>query len=177
MTAPLQLVPCTHARHADAILAIFNDAIVNSTALYDYKARTAENMVAWFEAKQKGGYPVIGLEDENGELLGFASYGVFRAYPAYKYTMEHSVYVRNDQRGNGLGRQLMQALIEQARANDVHVLVGAIDAANAGSISLHEKLGFKSVGLMPQVGFKFGRWLDLALYQLVLQTPVQPIDG
>ncbi|MFG5777260.1 GNAT family N-acetyltransferase [Comamonas sp. J-3] len=177
MTAPLQLVPCTHARHADAILAIFNDAIVNSTALYDYKARTAENMVAWFDAKQKGGYPVIGLEDDKGELLGFASYGAFRAYPAYKYTMEHSVYVRNDQRGNGLGKQLMQALIEQARANDVHVLVGAIDAANAGSISLHEKLGFKSVGLMPQVGFKFGRWLDLALYQLVLQTPAQPIDG
>ena len=177
MTVPLQLVPCTHARHADAILAIFNDAIINSTALYDYKARTADNMVAWFDAKQKGGYPVIGLEDDKGELLGFASYGAFRAYPAYKYTMEHSVYVRNDQRGKGLGQQLLQALIEQARSDDVHVLVGAIDAANVGSISLHEKLGFRSVGLMPQVGFKFGRWLDLALYQLVLQTPAQPIDG
>ncbi len=177
MTVPLQLVPCTHARHADAILAIFNDAIINSTALYDYKARTADNMVAWFDAKQKGGYPVIGLEDAHGELLGFASYGAFRAYPAYKYTMEHSVYVRNDQRGKGLGQQLLQALIEQARSDDVHVLVGAIDAANVGSISLHEKLGFRSVGLMPQVGFKFGRWLDLALYQLVLQTPAQPIDG
>ena len=68
-------------------------------------------------------------------------------------------------------------MIEQARSDDVHVLVGAIDAANVGSISLHEKLGFRSVGLMPQVGFKFGRWLDLALYQLVLQTPAQPIDG
>ena len=176
MSEPKQ-VTCTHARHAAAILDIFNDAIVNSTALYDYKARTADNMVAWFDAKHKGGYPVIGLEDEKGELLGFASYGAFRAYPAYKYTMEHSVYVRGDQRGKGLGKRLMQLLIEQARANDVHVLVGAIDAANAGSISLHEKLGFQSVGLMPQVGFKFGRWLDLALYQLVLQTPAHPIDG
>ena len=105
MSEPKQ-VTCTHARHAAAILDIFNDAIVNSTALYDYKARTAENMVAWFDAKQKGGYPVIGLEDDNGELLGFASYGAFRAYPAYKYTMEHSVYVRNDQRGQGLGKRL-----------------------------------------------------------------------
>ena len=171
-----KLVPCTHERHADAILAIFNDAIVNSTALYDYQPRTAESMVAWFAAKQKGGWPVIGLEDEAGALLGFASYGNFRAYPAYKYTMEHSVYVRNDQRGQGLGKRLLQAVIAEARAHDVHALVGAIDAANTGSIALHEKLGFKSVGLMPQVGFKFGRWLDLALYQLTLETPAQPVD-
>jgi L-amino acid N-acyltransferase YncA len=173
----LKQLHCTHDRHAAAILAIFNDAIINSTALYDYKARTAESMLAWFAAKQQGNYPVIGLENAAGELLGFASYGAFRAYPAYKYTMEHSVYVRNDQRGKGLGKRLMQAVIAEAQRNNVHALVGAIDAANAGSISLHEGLGFKSVGLMPQVGFKFGRWLDLALYQLLLPTPAQPVDG
>ncbi len=174
----LRQVVCTHARHADAILAIFNDAIVNSTALYDYQPRTAESMVAWFDAKQKGGFPVIGLEDESGQLLGFASWGSFRAYPAYKYTVEHSVYIRQDQRGGGLGKRLMQALIAEAQARgNVHAMVGAIDAANAGSIALHQKLGFQSVGLMPQVGFKFGRWLDLALYQLTLQTPLKPVDG
>jgi phosphinothricin acetyltransferase len=170
-------VRCTHDRHAPAILAILNDAIVNSTALYDYQPRNADNMRSWFDAKLKGAYPVIGIEDAAGELLGFASYGAFRAYPAYKYTMEHSVYVRSDQRGKGLGLQLMQAIIEEAGLNDVHALVGAIDAANAGSIALHERLGFKSVGLMPQVGFKFGRWLDLALYQLLLPTPAKPVDG
>nr|WP_312988309.1 N-acetyltransferase family protein [Comamonas koreensis] len=170
-------VRCTHDRHAPAILAILNDAIVNSTALYDYQPRNAANMRTWFDAKLKGGYPVIGVEDAAGELLGFASYGAFRAYPAYKYTMEHSVYVRADQRGQGLGLQLMEAIIDEARKQDVHALVGAIDADNAGSIALHERLGFKSVGLMPQVGFKFGRWLDLALYQLLLQTPANPVDG
>ncbi len=170
-------VRCTHDRHAPAILAILNDAIVNSTALYDYQPRNADNMRSWFDAKRQGGYPVIGIEDAAGELLGFASYGAFRAYPAYKYTVEHSVYVRADQRGQGLGLQLMEAIIEEARLNDVHALVGAIDAANAGSIALHQRLGFQSVGLLPQVGFKFGRWLDLAFYQLLLQTPAHPVDG
>ena len=151
--------------------------IVNSTALYDYQPRNADNMRSWFDAKRQGGYPVIGIEDAAGELLGFASYGAFRAYPAYKYTVEHSVYVRADQRGQGLGLQLMEAIIEEARLNDVHALVGAIDAANAGSIALHQRLGFQSVGLLPQVGFKFGRWLDLAFYQLLLQTPAHPVDG
>ena len=174
----LQTVQCTHERHAAAILDIFNDAIVNSTALYDYQPRTAQNMLSWFEAKRAGGFPVIGMEDTSGQLLGFCSWGSFRAYPAYKYTVEHSVYVHPQHRGRGLGRQLMELLIEEARRRgDVHVIVGAIDAANAGSIALHKNLGFEHVGQMPQVGFKFGRWLDLAFYQLTLQTPQNPIDG
>ena len=169
-----KLVPCTHERHAAAILAIFNDAIVNSTALYDYQPRTAESMVAWFAAKQKGGWPVIGLEDEAGALLGFASYGSFRAYPAYKYTMEHSVYVRGDQRGNGLGPKLMEVLLERARACHKHVVVAAIESGNGASIRLHERLGFITTGQMPQVGTKFGRWLDLTFMQLILTPGAQP---
>jgi L-amino acid N-acyltransferase len=176
MSDPI-IVQCTHERHADAILEIFNDAIVNSTALYDYKPRDAQKMVAWFEAKRAGNFPVIGVEDENGTLLAFGSYGTFRAFPAFKYTMEHSVYVHKDHRGRGLGRVIMDAVIAAARENDVHALMGAIDATNAGSIALHERLGFKHVGTLPEVGFKFGRWLDLAFYQLLLDTPANPVDG
>jgi len=172
-----RIIHCTFEQHAQAILDILNDAIVHSTALYDYKPRQMQNMVNWFEAKRSGAFPVIGIEDDQGQLLAFGSYGTFRAFPAYKYTVEHSVYVHKDQRGHGLGRQIMQALITAARENNLHALVGAIDAANAGSIALHESLGFRHVGTLPQVGFKFGRWLDLAFYQLLLETPAQPVDG
>lgn len=171
------IVPCTFERHADAILAIFNDAILHSTALYDYNARTLQNMVAWFEAKRAGNFPVIGIEDADGTLVAFGSFGSFRAWPAYKYTVEHSVYVHAAHRGHGLGRRVMQALIAAARDHEVHAMVGAIDATNAGSIALHAGLGFKHVGTLPQVGYKFGRWLDLVFYQLLLETPAQPVDG
>ncbi|HEV3429651.1 MAG TPA: GNAT family N-acetyltransferase [Paraburkholderia sp.] len=171
------IVQCTHERHADAILEIFNDAIINSTALYEYKPRDAQKMAAWFEAKRAGAFPVIGVEDEHGTLLAFGSYGTFRAFPAFKYTVEHSVYVHQDHRGRGLGRVIMDAVIAAARENGVHALMGAIDATNAGSVALHERLGFKHVGTLPEVGFKFGRWLDLAFYQLLLDTPVNPVDG
>lgn len=170
------VVQCSFERHADAILDIFNDAILNSTALYEYKPRTPAVMTTWFDTKRNGGFPVIGIEDENGVLMGFGSYGTFRAFPAFKYTVEHSVYIHKDHRGKGLGKQLMQELIAAARANNLHAMMGGIDAANAGSIKLHEGLGFKHVGTLPQVGFKFGNWLDLAFYQLILDTPAQPVD-
>lgn len=177
MTQPHRLVACTHARHAQAILDIFNEAIVNSTALYDYQPRPLASMETWFAAKAQGGFPVVGIEDEAGTLLAFGSFGTFRAWPAYKYSVEHSVYVHKDHRGRNLGRQVMQALIEAARQRGVHAMLGGIDASNAGSIALHERLGFRHVGTLPQVGFKFGRWLDLAFYQLLLDTPLNPVDG
>ncbi|WP_217617782.1 MULTISPECIES: GNAT family N-acetyltransferase [Achromobacter] len=171
------LVSCTHARHADQILAIFNDAIANSTALYDYKPRPREAMQGWFQAKEQGGFPVLGLENEEGKLMAFASYGTFRAFPAFKYSVEHSVYVDGRFRGRGLGEAMMGLLIERARADGVHVMVGGIDASNQGSIRLHEKLGFVHAGTIREAGFKFGRWLDLAFYQLTLNTPANPVDG
>jgi phosphinothricin acetyltransferase len=173
----MKLIECKADRHAEAILAIFNEAIVNSTALYDYKPRTPEMMQTWFEAKEKGKFPVIGIESKEGELMGFASYGTFRAWPAYKYSVEHSVYVDVRFRGQGIGRRLLEEVIEAAKAQDYHVLIGGIDATNGVSIALHERLGFTHCGTIRQAGFKFGRWLDLAFYQLILTTPVQPIDG
>ncbi|MFT3734757.1 MAG: GNAT family N-acetyltransferase [Rhodocyclaceae bacterium] len=173
----MHLVSCTPELHAEQILNIFNEAILSSTALYDYKPRSSESMTTWFKTKEANGFPVIGMEDDAGVLLGFASYGTFRAWPAYKYSVEHSVYVHKDHRGKGIGLALMQRLIAAARENQVHVLIGGIDIENTGSIALHEKLGFTHAGTIRQAGFKFGRWLDLGFYQLILETPDAPIDG
>jgi phosphinothricin acetyltransferase len=134
-------------------------------------------MAQWFATKRQHGFPVIGAVDESGTLLGFASWGSFRAFPAYKYTVEHSVYVHHQHRGKGLGRVLLQRVVELAREREVHVLVGGIDAANAASIELHRRLGFEHAGTVRQAGFKFGRWLDLAFYQRILDTPARPVDG
>jgi L-amino acid N-acyltransferase len=173
----MQFVACTCESHATPILEIFNEAIVNSTALYDYKPRAPESMAGWFKAKEAGRFPVIGAVADDAQLLGFASYGTFRAWPAYKYSIEHSVYVHKDQRGRGIGLALMRQLIAAAREQQYHVMVGGIDVVNGGSIALHRKLGFEHAGTIRQAGFKFGRWLDLAFYQLLLDTPAHPVDG
>jgi L-amino acid N-acyltransferase len=173
----VKLITCEAARHSAPILGIFNEAIANSTALYDYKPRAPETMVGWFEAKNKGRYPVIGIEDADGTLAGFGSYGAFRAWPAYKYTVEHSIYIDTRFRGQGHGRTLLEALVAAATRQDYHVMVGGIDASNAASIKLHESLGFTHCGTIAQAGFKFGRWLDLAFYQKILATPASPVDG
>lgn len=172
----MTLVDCTLARHGAAILDILNEAILHSTALYEYAPFAPEAMVGWFQARLGQGHPVLGIEDAQGRLLGFASYGVFRARAAYKYTVEHSVYVHSDHRGCGVGERLLRALIERARAQQLHVLVGGLDADNAASIALHRKLGFVPAGTITQAGFKFGRWLDLAFWQLTLDTPTHPRD-
>ena len=173
----MRVVQCERQRHAEAILAIFNHAIINSTALYDYKPRTIEMMTGWFDAKSKGRFPIIGIENDSGDLMGFGSYGIFRAWPAYKYSVEHSVYVDVRFRRQGIGKRLLQEVIAAAQGQDYHILVGGIDATNSASIRLHESLAFTYCGTIRQAGFKFGRWLDLSFYQLILSTPSQPTDG
>jgi L-amino acid N-acyltransferase len=173
----MELVPCDEAEHSGAILEILNDAIVSSTALYDYRPRSIATMSAWFEAKRSGNFPVWGAIDDTRRLVGFATYDVFRVRPAYKYSVEHSVYVARDARGAGIGTQLMRRLIENAVEQQKHVLIGGIDADNEGSVAFHQRLGFVHAGTIKQAGFKFGRWLDLAFYQMILATPHEPVDG
>ncbi len=175
--APDNIIQCTHERHAHAILAILNEAIVNSTALYDYQPRTLESMDAWFKTKQAGGFPVLGIEDMDEKLLGFGTYGAFRPFPAFKYTAEHSVYVHKAHRGRGLGLALMNALLNKAKDADLHSMIAVIDSSNLPSIAMHQKLGFQLAGTLPQVGFKFARWLDVVLYQMVFETPTHPEEG
>jgi phosphinothricin acetyltransferase len=171
-----RLVDCDRA-HAGAILEILNEAIEQSTAVYDYRARTAATMQAWFEAKERAGHPVIGAVDASGRLLGFGSFGPFRAWPAYKYTLEHSLYVHHGCRGQGIGRLLLSELVTRAIHASGHVLIGAIDAGNSASIALHRRLGFEQCAHIRHAGFKFNRWLDLLLFQRLLPTPARPVDG
>jgi len=173
----MRIVDCTFEKHAGEILGILNEAIVTSTALYDYVPRPLESMVGWFRAKREKAYPVIGAEGDDGQLLGFASYGAFRAWPAYKYSVEHAIYVHKAHRRQGVASALMQELVRRARAQDYHVLIGGIDMDNRNSIALHESLGFVHAGTIRQAGFKFGRWLDLGFWQLLLDTPREPRDG
>lgn len=172
----MNFVACTYDSHGEALLEIFNEAILNSTALYEYKQRTMDYMRDWFNTKDASNFPVIGVVSSTGNLMGFATYGVFRPFPAFKYSVEHSVYIHTDYRGHGLAKKLMTKLIETAIEQDYHLMIGGIDADNSASIALHENLGFNHAGTIKQAGFKFGRWLDLAFYQLILNTPQKPKD-
>lgn len=161
----------------EGITSIYNDAVEHSTAIWNDSKVDYANRSAWLAERQRAGYPVLVAVDEAGGVLGYASFGDWRAWDGYRHTVEHSVYIRADQRGNGIGKSLMLALIERARGIGKHVMVAGIEANNIGSIRLHEKLGFEQVGHLKEVGVKFGSWLDLVFLQLTLDTcpaPDQP---
>ena len=157
------------AREEDlpGVLAIYNEVIASTTAVYRDDPATLEDRRDWWHARAAQGYPVL-VAVEAGAVLGFASFGDFRHAPGYRYTVEHSVHVRNDRRGSGVGRALMQPLIARARAMGKHVMMAGVDADNDGSIRFHERLGFEVVGHLREVGFKFGRRLDLVFMQRML---------
>ena len=158
------------AREEDlpAVLAIYNDVLTTSTAIYSDQPTTLEDRLAWWQGRVRAGYPVLVAEDESG-LTGFASFGDFRSWPGYRFTVEHSVYVRADRRGCGVGAALMTPLIDRATALGKHVLIAGVDADNAASLRFHERLGFERVAHFREVGFKFGRWLDLVFLQRTLR--------
>jgi L-amino acid N-acyltransferase YncA len=153
-----------------AVRDIYNALITTTTVAWTEVHETIEQRRDWFERQTRAGWPVLVAEDE-GEVIGFAAYGAFRGqgkWPGYRHTVEHTVHVREAAWGVGVGRALMLGLIERARVNDVHVMVGAIDSANGSSIRFHEGLGFATVARMPEIGTKFGQWLDLVLMQRIL---------
>ena len=146
------------------ILAIYNEVIRNSTAVYTDVELTNTTGETWFRAKLGSGFPLIVARDASG-VLGFGSFGEFRGWPCYQHSVEHSVHVRSDRRGQGIGRQLVIELMNLAVAMHKHVMIAGIDADNDVSIKLHESLGFINVGHFHEVGFKFGRWLDLVFLE------------
>jgi len=162
------------AADIDGIVAIYNDAVLHTTAIWNEKTVDAANRAAWLADRQRVGYPVLVAIDDGGAVAGYASFGDWRAFDGYRHTVEHSVYVRKDCRGAGIGKTLMVALIDRARRIGKHVLVAGIDAKNAGSIEMHKKLGFEEVGLLKEVGTKFGAWLDLAFLQLQIDSRTDP---
>jgi L-amino acid N-acyltransferase len=152
------------------ILAIYNEVIATSTAVYALAPATLDDRTKWFDARTAQGYPVL-VAAEGDEVLGFSSFGDWRAWPGYRFTVEHSVYVASGCQRRGLGRRLVEALFPLAATLDKHVMLGGIDAANAASIALHRRLGFREVAHFEEVGHKFGRWLDLVFMQRVLDAP------
>ena len=156
-----------------AILAIYNDAIRTTTAVYDYQPHTLAMQQTWYEAKVAGGWPVF-VADDASMVVGFSSLGPFRAWAAYKYTVENSVYVATDRRGHGIGKLLLPPLIDAARRMEMHAIIAGIDAANVASYRLHQSFGFVEVAHFREVGYKFGRWLDLKFLELLLATPHKP---
>ncbi len=147
------------------VMEIYNDAVANTTAIWNEVLVDLQNRKEWFAARKARGFPVLAAEMD-GVVVGYASYGDWRAFDGYRHTVEHSVYVHREARGGGIGKLLMQELISRAASNGVHVMIAAIESENAASIRLHEKLGFRIAGKFSEVGIKFGRWLDLTCMEL-----------
>jgi phosphinothricin acetyltransferase len=154
-------------KDTQAILEIVNYNILNSTALYDYEPRTLENQIAIFDDKLKKGFPII-VATENETVVGFGYYSEFRFREAYKFTVEHSVYAHPDHIGKGIGKLILEHLIHLAKAQNLHTMIGVIDAENQSSIEFHKKFGFEIAGTIKDSGFKFDRWLHSVFMQKML---------
>jgi L-amino acid N-acyltransferase len=154
------------ATNADvqAILAIYNDVVTNTTAIYDERVSTLDERQTWFDARRQKGWPVL-VADLDGEVAGFSSFGEWRSRWGYRYTVEHSVHVRADCRGRGIGRALIEALFPRATAMGMHMMMAHIDSAAAASLRLHEKLGFTPIGTFREVGRLHRGWLSVVAMQ------------
>lgn len=151
----------------EGIVAIYNEVIANSTAVFANLPVAVDERRRWWQARTAQGYPVLVVRDERG-VAAFGSFSDFRAWPGYRFTVEHTLHVRADARGHGIGTQMLRALIDRASALGKHVMIAGVDADNGVSIRLHERLGFTRAGLLREVGYKFDRWLDLVFLQRAL---------
>jgi L-amino acid N-acyltransferase YncA len=154
---------------AEAIRAIYNDAVLNTTAVFDYTAREPQAQRDWLQMKAEQNLPVLVAVDGN-TVVGYSSYGQFRPWPAFLYCVENAIYIAPDRRGQGIGQMLLAAIVDAAVKNGRRTMVAAITAENAASLHLHEKLGFVRTGLIRDSGWKFERWLDLVFLQRMLQA-------
>lgn len=162
------LIRDAHEGDMSAIRDIYNDAVRNSTAIWNEVEVDTANRVGWWQARTGAGYPVLVAEAGDGAVVGYASFGDFRPFDGYRHTVEHSVYVAGTSRGHGIGARLVTALEPRARALGKHVMIGGIEAGNTASLALHRRLGFVETGRLPEVGRKFDRWLDLVFMQKAL---------
>lgn len=156
----MQIRPATRA-DLPGILEIYNDAVLTTTATYDYEPRTLEHRTQWFEERQRDNFPVFAALDDAGRVIGWSALNPFHTRFGYRFTSENSVYVAADMRGKGVGKLLLAPLIEGAKARGLHAIIAVIDADNEASIRLHAAFGFEKVGHFKQTGFKFNRWLDV----------------
>jgi L-amino acid N-acyltransferase len=154
---------------APEILSIVNHAILNTTAIYDYEPRSLESQIALLHEKINQGFPVF-VATWNEKVVGFALYGTFRPKKAYQFTVEHSVYVAENCIGKGIGKLLMEQLIVQAKKDKIHCMVGVVDAENKESLLFHQKFGFTVSGTLKESGYKFNRWLDSVIVQLIIEN-------
>ena len=164
----MKIVPADFERHAAHILALLNDAVVNTTWVYDCEPHPESFMREYFDRHAAENRPVLAAESDDGVFLGFASCGSFRPHQAYRHSEEHSVYVVPSARRQGVGSALLMRLEDECRVRGIHTLVGVIDSENLPSIGLHRKCGYVHAGTVREAGWKFGRWLTIEYYQKIL---------
>lgn len=181
MASNLQLpqVRIRRAKREDcqAILAIYNHAVLHTTASYDYEPRTLEHRLEWFEAHEREDLAIFVAEAEGDGVVGWSALNKFHDRMGFRFTSENSVYVAEPWRGRGLGGILLKPLIDAAEARGLRAILAAIDADNQSSIRLHAKHGFERVGQFRQVGYKFGRWLDVVYMERLIGVPIPGSQG
>jgi L-amino acid N-acyltransferase len=159
-----------------AITAIYNDILINSTAIYNDRQTTVEERIAWGQARREQGYPVI-VAEEDGRIAGFGSFGDFRSWPGYRFTVEGTIHVHSCSRGKGVGTELLRLLIARAKELGKHTMVAGVDSENVASIRFLEKFGFERAAFLPEVGYKFDRFLDLVILHYWITPPTKPRDA